>query len=117
MCMLALHKCPICIKISNPNCDTYWGSQWAAHNGVSETHSLGMQVAVIVNDMAEINIDAELIRSGEGSNSGQGEEVVELTNGCICCSLREDLVQEVARLTAGGGYDYLIIESTGESLP
>jgi G3E family GTPase len=57
----------------------------------------GMRVAVIVNDMSEINVDAALIRNGEANLSRTDEQLVEMTNGCICCTLREDLLIEVAR--------------------
>merc|ERR1711939_1206061 len=75
----------------------------------------GMRVAVIVNDMAELNIDAELVKS-----SGMvqvKEELVQFENGCICCTLREDLLKEVANLSRKGKFDYLVIESTGISEP
>eukprot|EP00884_Botryococcus_braunii_P011986 jgi/Botrbrau1/20789/Bobra.0156s0019.1 len=75
----------------------------------------GLKVAVIVNDMAEVNIDVELVR-GSGSSHPK-TDVVELTNGCICCTLRDDLLQEVASLVGSGHFDYLIIESTGISEP
>ena len=77
----------------------------------------GMRVAVIVNDMSEINIDAQLVRDGGAALSRTEEKLVEMTNGCICCTLREDLLQEVARLAGEGRFDYLIIESTGISEP
>jgi len=72
----------------------------------------GLRVAVIVNDMSQINIDAEIVR-GEGMLSRTDEKLVEMTNGCICCTLREDLLIEVRRLTEGGRFDYLLVESTG----
>jgi len=75
-----------------------------------------MRVAVIVNDMSEINIDAELIASGSGISRTE-EKFVELSNGCICCTLREDLLQEVERLAMLGNIDYILIESTGISEP
>lgn len=77
----------------------------------------GMRVAVIVNDMGEINIDADLVRRGGGALNQVTEELVEMTNGCICCTLREDLLVEVARLAKGGAFDYLLIESSGISEP
>ncbi|MET0576547.1 MAG: GTP-binding protein [Mesorhizobium sp.] len=75
------------------------------------------RVAVIVNDMSEINIDAELIRDGGANLSRTDETLVELTNGCICCTLREDLLGEVRRLAAEGRFDYLLIEGTGIAEP
>ncbi len=77
----------------------------------------GMRVAVIVNDMSEINIDAQLVRSGGATLSRTEERLIEMTNGCICCTLREDLLVEVARLAREGRFDYLLIESTGISEP
>ena len=77
----------------------------------------GMRVAVIVNDMSEVNIDAQLVRDGEANLSRTEEKLVEMTNGCICCTLREDLLQEVARLAGEDRFDYLLIESTGVSEP
>jgi G3E family GTPase len=77
----------------------------------------GLRVAVIVNDMSEINIDAELVRSGQGTLSRTDEELVEMSNGCICCTLREDLLKEVSRLARERRFDYLLIESTGISEP
>ena len=76
----------------------------------------GMRVAVIVNDMGEVNIDADLLRE-EGSLQQVDEKLVEMTNGCICCTLREDLLVEVARLADEQRFDYLLIESTGVSEP
>jgi len=81
------------------------------------TNRDGMRVAVIVNDMSEINIDAELVKSGEVSLDRTTEELVEMTNGCICCTMREDLLIEVDRLARSGRFDYLLIESTGISAP
>ena len=76
----------------------------------------GRKVAVIVNDMSEINIDAALLKS-DVSLSHQDEKLVEMSNGCICCTLREDLLIEVTRLAREGRFDYLVIESTGISEP
>ncbi|WP_152053905.1 zinc metallochaperone GTPase ZigA [Tautonia marina] len=76
----------------------------------------GLRVAVIVNDMSEINIDARLVRDGASLRRVE-ERLVEMTNGCICCTLREDLLIEVARLAREGRFDYLLIESTGISEP
>ncbi|SMQ86786.1 GTPase, G3E family [Bacillus sp. OV166] len=76
----------------------------------------GLRVAVIVNDMSEINVDAELVKQGGGLNRTE-EKLVELTNGCICCTLREDLLKEVKRLVQKGNIDYIVIESTGISEP
>ena len=77
----------------------------------------GMRVAVIVNDMSEVNIDAGLVRDGDAGLSRTEEQLVEMTNGCICCTLREDLLIEVGRLAHEGRFDYLLIESTGISEP
>lgn len=77
----------------------------------------GKRVAVIVNDMSEVNIDAELVRGGEAALSRSEEALVEMTNGCICCTLRDDLLQEVRILAEEGRFDYLVIESTGISEP
>ena len=76
----------------------------------------GKRVAVIVNDMSEVNIDAALV-GNSGQLSRTEERLVEMSNGCICCTLREDLMQEVAKLAAEGRFDYLLIESTGISEP
>jgi G3E family GTPase len=78
----------------------------------------GMRVAVIVNDMSDVNIDAELVKQ-DGGLSRTDEKLVEMSNGCICCTLRDDLLKEVRRLAEEGRFDYLVIESTGigEPLP
>ncbi|MFJ7067996.1 GTP-binding protein [Streptomyces sp. NPDC101115] len=77
----------------------------------------GLRVAVIVNDMSEVNIDAELVRGGEAALSRTEERLVEMTNGCICCTLRDDLLEEVDRLAREGRFDHLLIESSGISEP
>ncbi|MET4895879.1 GTP-binding protein [Sphingomonadaceae bacterium jetA1] len=77
----------------------------------------GRRVAVIVNDMSEVNIDADLVRGGEAALSRSEEALVEMTNGCICCTLRDDLLAEVRTLAEAGRFDYLVIESTGISEP
>ncbi|MEV6591275.1 GTP-binding protein [Streptomyces acidicola] len=77
----------------------------------------GLRVAVIVNDMSEVNIDAALVRGGEAALSRTEERLVEMTNGCICCTLRDDLLVEVDRLAREGRFDYLLVESSGISEP
>jgi G3E family GTPase len=77
----------------------------------------GLKVAVLVNDMSEVNIDADLIRDGGANLSRTDEKLVEMTNGCICCTLREDLLKEVRMLAEDRRFDYLLIESTGISEP
>ncbi|MDP2711164.1 MAG: GTP-binding protein [Solirubrobacteraceae bacterium] len=77
----------------------------------------GRRVAVIVNDMSEINIDASLMRRGDAAIDHVQERLVEMSNGCICCTLREDLLLEVSRLAREGRFDALLIESTGISEP
>jgi G3E family GTPase len=81
------------------------------------TNREGLRVAVIVNDMSEVNIDAALVRGGEAALSRTEERLVEMTNGCICCTLRDDLLEEVDRLAREGRFDYLLIESSGISEP
>lgn len=76
----------------------------------------GLKVAVIVNDMSEVNVDAMLVEN-ENVLSRTEEKLVEMSNGCICCTLREDLMIEVERLANEGRFDYLLIESTGISEP
>lgn len=76
----------------------------------------GLKVAVIVNDMSEVNIDAELVKQG-GELARTEEKLVEMSNGCICCTLREDLLVEVEKLANAGNIDYIMIESTGISEP
>ncbi len=77
----------------------------------------GRRVAVIVNDMSEVNIDAQLVREGGAALSRAEEKLVEMSNGCICCTLREDLLVEIRQLAAAGRFDYLLIESTGIAEP
>lgn len=77
----------------------------------------GRRVAVIVNDMSEVNIDAALVERGGAELSRTEEKLVEMSNGCICCTLRDDLLAEVSRLAKEGRFDYLLIESTGISEP
>jgi G3E family GTPase len=77
----------------------------------------GKKVAVIVNDMSEVNIDAALVEKGGADLSRTEEKLVEMSNGCICCTLREDLLEQVRDLAQDGKFDYLLIESTGISEP
>ncbi len=81
------------------------------------THRADRRVAVIVNDMSEINVDGRLIKSGDAALSRVEEQLIEFSNGCICCTLREDLLKEVSRLARENRFDYLLIESTGISEP
>jgi len=76
----------------------------------------GKKVAVIVNDMSEINIDSAIVQNEVSLNRSE-EKLVEMSNGCICCTLREDLLEEVTKLARDGRFDYLVIESTGISEP
>ncbi|SMG10709.1 GTP-binding protein [Paenibacillus aquistagni] len=76
----------------------------------------GLRVAVIVNDLSEVNIDASMIKDGGGLSRTE-ETLVEMSNGCICCTLREDLLREVERLAKEGRFDYILIESTGVGEP
>jgi len=77
----------------------------------------GRRVAVIVNDMSEVNIDADVVRADQPSVLHTDESLVEMTNGCICCTLRDDLLKAVGELANSGKFDYLVIESTGVSEP
>ena len=77
----------------------------------------GLKVAVIVNDMSEVNIDADLVAKGGADLSRTDETLVEMSNGCICCTLRDDLLKEVRRLAGERRFDYLVIESTGIAEP
>ena len=77
----------------------------------------GKKVAVIVNDMSDINIDAALVEKGGADLSRTEEKLVEMSNGCICCTLREDLLKQVRQLSKEKRFDYLLIESTGISEP
>jgi len=75
----------------------------------------GLRIAVIVNDMSEVNVDAALLRGGGMARAD--ERLVEMTNGCICCTLRDDLLTEVRRLAAEGRFDHLVVEGTGIAEP
>ncbi|ELB2278955.1 zinc metallochaperone GTPase ZigA [Vibrio alginolyticus] len=79
-------------------------------------NSQGRKVAVIVNDMSEVNIDAATVQNEVSLNHSE-EKLVEMSNGCICCTLREDLLEEVTKLAQEGRFDYLVIESTGIAEP
>tara|TARA_R110002096_G_scaffold83876_6_gene194174 strand:- start:8540 stop:9784 length:1245 start_codon:yes stop_codon:yes gene_type:complete len=79
-------------------------------------NKVGLKVAVIVNDMSEVNVDARLVEN-ENTLSRTEEKLVEMSNGCICCTLREDLMEEVEKLANEARFDYLLIESTGISEP
>ncbi|MBS5911238.1 GTP-binding protein [Paenibacillus macerans] len=76
----------------------------------------GLKVAVIVNDMSEVNVDANLVKSGNALSRTE-EKLVEMSNGCICCTLRDDLLREVQKLAGEGRFDYILIESSGISEP
>lgn len=77
----------------------------------------GLRIAVLVNDLSEVNVDASQIKSGRTSLKGQVDGLVELHNGCICCTLRDEFVKHVAELARSGLFDYLVVESTGVSEP
>lgn len=77
----------------------------------------GVRVAVLVNDMSEVNVDANLVRSGEAQLLRGEDKLIELSNGCICCTLRQDLLEAVIQLGRQNRFDYLLIESTGISEP
>jgi G3E family GTPase len=77
----------------------------------------GLKVAVLVNDMSEVNIDADLVRDGGAAISRADEKLVELSNGCICCTLREDLLVELKKIADQGRFDCVVIEATGISEP
>jgi G3E family GTPase len=81
------------------------------------TNREGKKVAVIVNDMSEVNIDSQLVAKGGANLSRTNEKLVEMSNGCICCTLREDLLIEITNLAKEGKFDYILIESTGVSEP
>jgi len=81
------------------------------------THRGDLRVAIIVNDLSEINVDAELLRSGGTEFLHTEEKLVEVTNGCICCTLRDDLLAEVRKLASERRFDYLLIEATGIAEP
>jgi G3E family GTPase len=76
----------------------------------------GLKIALIINDMSEVNIDSMLVQ-GEAKLSRRSEKLVEMSNGCICCTLREDLLEEIRKLAAEKKFDYLIVESSGISEP
>lgn len=77
----------------------------------------GLRVAVIVNDMGDVNIDADLIKNGGSELRHTEEKLIEMSNGCICCTLREDLLEEIKKIAEENRFDYLLIESTGISEP
>ena len=77
----------------------------------------GLKIAVIVNDMSELNIDASIIEKGEASLKYSKEKLIEMSNGCICCTLREDLLIEITKLANSKKFEYIVIESSGISEP
>ena len=91
------------------------GKTTLLRNILSEPH--GLRIAVIVNDLSEVNIDEKLIKRTGGELKLTQEKVVEMSNGCICCTLREDLLVEIRELARAGRFDYLVVESTGVSEP
>ena len=91
------------------------GKTTLLNNILRDNH--GMKIALIVNDMGSVNIDAALVKQSNAEYMAGTERVVEMQNGCICCTLREDLLQEVAALARRGVFDYLVIESSGISEP
>ncbi len=76
-----------------------------------------LKIAVIVNDMSDINIDSQMIKKNSSALTRTQEKLVEMSNGCICCTLREDLLVEIRQLATNHDFDYLVIESTGISEP
>jgi G3E family GTPase len=86
-------------------------------NYILNDNSHKMKIAVIVNDMSELNVDAKLIQLGDKKNNHSLQKMVEMSNGCICCTLQPDLIENVAKLAKEQAFDYLIIESTGISEP
>ena len=76
-----------------------------------------LRIALVINDMSTVNVDAALIQSGDTALSRLEDKVIELSNGCICCTLREDLLAELIRLAEAGRFDYIVIESSGIAEP
>jgi len=77
----------------------------------------GLKIAIIVNDMAAINVDAGIVVADGKKKGREAEKMIEMQNGCICCTLRGDFVIELAKMAKAGDYDYVLIESTGISEP